>query len=195
MKRKTIDLFFTRLDERLGLPAQVILLGASAGSLMGHIRPSLDIDFEIRPLRRASEAQKRRIQQAVLDTSRTIGVAVNFSDDVSHWSMIDYLDYRRTATPYRRFGKLDVKLIAPEYWTIGKMARYLELDIQDMMKIIRIKKIRPQTLLRLWGRASRASGLSTELGQFRGHVEHFVRHCGPRLWGKSLDVDALLKNW
>ena len=48
MRKKQIDLFFRELDKALDEKAKIILLGASAGTLMGHIRPSFDIDFEIR---------------------------------------------------------------------------------------------------------------------------------------------------
>jgi hypothetical protein len=193
VRQSRIDAFFRRLDEKLGLRAEIILIGASAGSLMGHIRPSLDIDFEITPTSRVSGAKKERIQQAVMDVSRQMGIAVNFSDDVSHWSMIDFLDYRRTAKSYKKIGRLNVKLIAPEYWTIGKMTRFLELDIQDMMKIIRIKKIPAKRLIELWARALRASGLSLELGRFRRHVEFFLAKCGPKVWGKDYRADAALR--
>lgn len=185
MRKKQIDFFFTMLDQELGQKGEVILLGASAGSLMGHIRPSLDIDFEIRL--RGARKNKKRLEQSIIKTARAAGVAVNFSEDVSCWSRISYLDYRKTARPYREFGKLTVKLIAPEYWTIGKMARYYKLDATDMAAIIRKKKLRPGPLTRLWQHALDSSDLSLELGQFRDHAAHFLKHYGKRLWGKDFD--------
>ena len=189
MKKKQIDLFFQELNSELGINAEIILLGASAGSLMGHIRPSVDIDFEIRAKRASRAAAKERIRQGVLNVSHKLGVAVNFSDNVAHWSMIDYLDYRRTATPYKKIGHLNVKLIAPEYWTIGKMTRFLELDIRDIIKIIKIKKIPHLKLVQLWARALKASDLSLELGQFRQHVEFFLKKYGHRVWGQRFDAE------
>ena len=195
MKKTEIDLFFKQLDAELGVEAEIILIGASAGSLMGHIRPSLDIDFEIRPKQEADAAEKERIHQAVMAVSKNLSIAVNFSDDIGHWSMINFLDYRRTAAPYKKIGRLNVKLISPEYWTIGKMGRFLELDIQDVMKIVRIKKIPSSRLIALWAAALKASALSLELGQFRQHVEFFLTKCGPRVWGKDYDPEKAVQDF
>lgn len=182
MRKKQIDFFFRELDTALNQKAGIILLGASAGSLMGHIRPSVDIDFEIRPA--VHVKNKKTFEEKILATARKARVAVNFSEDIGHWSMVDYLDYRKTALPYKQFGKLKVRLIAPAYWTIGKMARYYALDAKDMAAIIRKKKLKPGALVRLWKRALDSSDLSLELGQFRKHAVHFLKNYGRRLWGK-----------
>lgn len=189
MTERTIIQFFKELDRRLGVRAQVILLGASAGSLMGHIRPSLDIDFEIRLSRTAARALRKDLDRIIRDAASVVGVAVNYSEDVSRWSMISYLDYQKTALPYRTFGKISVKLMAPEYWTIGKMARYLELDIRDMIRIIRKKRLKPGRLTRLWMRALRTSQLSLELGQFKEHISHFLKTYGKKIWGPTFDAE------
>lgn len=191
MHKRQIDFFFRELDKALGLKADIILLGASAGSLMGHIRPSFDIDFEIR-LGQARQNRKK-IEETILRTARKARVAVNFSENVDHWSMVSYLDYRKTALPYKKFGKLNVKLIAPEYWTIGKMARYYALDAKDIAAIIKRKKLKLQPLVRLWRRALESSDLSLELGQFKTHMTHFLRTYGPRLWGKKAILQILKK--
>lgn len=190
MQKKQIDFFFRELDRALNRKAEIILLGASAGSLMGHIRPSLDIDFEIR----AGKVQNREVfEKRILETARKAGVAVNFSEDVGHWSMVNYLDYRKTAEPYKKFGKLNVKLIAPEYWTIGKMARYYALDARDIAAIVRRKKLKPGVLAGLWKRALESSDLSLELGQFKKHAAHFFKNYGRLLWGKGFNYEAYTK--
>jgi hypothetical protein len=190
MRKKQIDFFFRELDKALGQKAEIILVGASAGTLMGHIRPSFDIDFEIRLSGRKSAAV---LEAAVLKTARKAGVAVNFSENVDHWSMVSFLDYRKTAVSYKKFGKLTVKLIAPAYWTIGKMARYYALDAKDMAAIIKKKKLKPRALVSLWGRALRSSDLSLELGQFKKHAAHFLKVYGPKLWGKSFRPGPYLR--
>lgn len=195
MTRRRIDAFFRELDKLLKRKAQVILVGASAGALMGHIRPSVDIDFEIRLSGSKRSGDELKLEEAILQTARKIGVAVNFSGDISRWSMISFLDYQRTAVLYKKFGDLTVKLIAPEYWTIGKMARFLKLDIQDMTKIIRKKDLKPQKLMQIWKAALQDSDLCLELGQFRDHVRFFVEKYGHRLWGRSFDAQELLKDF
>lgn len=191
MRKRQIDFFFLELSKALSFRADIILLGASAGSLMGHIRPSLDIDFEIRM--KGKNKDKSGLEEKILKTAEKAGVAVNFSEDVSHWSMVSYLDYRRTARPYKKFGKLNVKLIAPEYWTIGKMARYLALDARDVAAIIKKQGIKPGPLVGLWRRALDSSGLCLELGQFKKHAAHFLKSHGRKLWGKGFDLEIYVK--
>ena len=195
MRKKDIDLFFQELDRELGSRADIILVGASAGALMGHIRPSVDIDFEIRLKSRKTRQAQAKLESAILRVSRRAGVAVNYSEDISRWSMVSYLNYRKTAVPYKRIGRLNIKLIAPEYWTIGKMTRFLELDIKDMIKIIKIKKLGPRKLVKLWSRALKASDLSLELGQFRSHVAYFISKYGHRLWGRHLNLKKLMDDF
>lgn len=191
MKQIQIDQFFKLLDAKLGLKGEVILLGASAGSLMGHIRPSLDIDFEIRLKTRVVSARTRLVE-AIEEVRQIVGVSVNYSENVAGWSLVSYLDYRKTALAYKTFGKLAVKLIAPEYWTIGKMARFLEFDVQDMSAIIKKKKIPATRLIRLWARAVKTSDLSLELGQFKEHVLYFLNKHARKLWGGKVNPEKLI---
>ncbi len=194
MNKKKIHEFFKRLDINLDRNATVIVVGASAASLMGHVRPSFDIDFEIR-LSRNTPAQKKRLAEIILKTARETGVAVNFSENIGGWSMVSYLNYRKTALPYRKTGKLNIKLIEPGYWTIGKMTRFLELDIQDMVKIIAKKKIKPERIIKVWAQAFRSSDLSLEIGQFKEHVLFFLKQYSKKLWGQKAKPEALSESF
>lgn len=194
MNRRTIHRFFRILDKKLSVPSRVILTGAACGSLMGHIRPSLDIDFEIRP-KSSKRLSPEALDRAVREAGRTVGVAVNYSGDISRWSMVDYLDYRKTAVPYRSFGGCEVRLIAPGYWTIGKMTRFLQSDMRDMVRIIKAKKLAAEPLLKLWARALRSSDLSAEARLFRDHVRSFLRLYTTRIWGKTARPEALIRQF
>ena len=185
MKSSLIDRFFREFDRELGRPAEIILTGAAAGALLGNVRPSFDVDFEIRLAGRSGK--KADLAQAVQNVSQKTGIAVNYSEDIGHWSMIDYLDYRRAALPYKKIGRLTVKIMSPEHWTIGKMARYLESDAKDISKIIKKRKLKPDPLIRLWAKAMASSVLSLASGQFRDHVLHFLRSYGRNLWGRNFD--------
>ena len=195
MKQRQIDLFFKILNKELQIAADVILVGASAGSLMGHVRPSFDIDFEIRLKRVRSPQAKAKLEASIKKAREIAGVSVNYSENVGGRSRISYLDYRKTAVPYKQIGRLNVKLIAPEYWTIGKMARFLELDIQDMVKIIQRKRLRAGVLVRIWARAIRSSDLSLELGQFRDHVIYFIKKYAKKLWGKNINSEKIIEDF
>jgi hypothetical protein len=188
MRKNLVDLFFLELDRRLPAPASVILTGAAAGNLYGNVRASADIDFEIRLKRnRKGSDNNERLQDSISEVSSKLGIAANYSDDISHWSMIDYLDYRRSSIPYKKIGKKDIRLLAPAYWTIGKMARFMEIDVHDMIKVIKKKRLRAEMLISLWARALRASPLSLAKGQFRRNVESFLNRHGKKLWGKAFD--------
>jgi hypothetical protein len=127
--------------------------------------------------------------------SSKLGIAANYSDDISRWSMIDYLDYRKKSQPYKKIGQLSVRLLAPEYWTIGKMARFMEIDIDDAVKVIKRKQLRTQSLISLWARALRASPLSLAKGQFRRNIETFLSRNGKKLWGKSFDPEKAIADF
>jgi hypothetical protein len=188
MNPEKIDLFFTLLDKKLQQPAEIIIIGAAAGSLMGHIRPSIDIDFEIR-LRHAGVADAVDLYSITDAINREIQIAAQYSDDVGHWSMINFLNYRETAIPYKTFGQLSVKLIAPNYWTIGKMGRYFAPDIADMIAIIKHKKLSRQDMIDTWRRARDSSGLSLEVRDFQSHVIDFLKTHGKEVWGSGFNAD------
>ena len=192
MKKNLIDRLFTELDRELGRPAEIILTGAAAGLLLGNIRPSLDIDFEIRIKGSKRARENSGVSEAIQRASAKAGVAVNYSDEISRWSMIDYLDYRKTALPYKTIGRLRIKLMAPGHWTIGKMARFLEIDIQDMVKIVKKRRLKARPLVQLWGKALASSPLSLASGQFRDHVIAFLRRDARPLWGKRFDPEEAI---
>lgn len=191
MKKSKIDLFLRELAAQLDAPAEIILTGAAAGALMGNIRPSMDIDFEIR-LKQAKELEER-LGIIMEDLKQKTGLDVNYSEDISHWSMISFLDYREGALPYKKFGLLDVKIIAPAYWTIGKMSRFYELDILDMIKVIQSKKIKAETLVELWAKALRSSPLSLATRRFRDHVLYFLKTYGKKVWGAEFQTDSAIE--
>ena len=195
MKPEKINQFFVALDRELHLPAEVIIIGASAESLMGHVRPSLDIDFEIRAKSGHSGLFRKNVVRAIETAQEKVKIAVNYSENIKGWSMINYLDYRKTAIPYKKIGLLDVKIMAPEYWTIGKMTRFLELDIQDMLKIIKAKNIAPERLRKIWIKAFASSDLSLELGQFKQHVIFFVERHGTGMWGRSFNAEKWIQEF
>jgi hypothetical protein len=189
MRKNVIDLFFRELDRALRKHARVILTGAAAGSLYGNVRPSADIDFEIRMARRSGSRDEANIEKLIGEASAKAGVAANYSDDIGHWSMIDYLDYRKTSKRYKSVGRLDVRLIAPDYWTIGKMTRFMKLDIDDMIAVIKKQRLTANRLVALWARALSASPLSLAKGRFRRNVEFFLRGYGKKVWGKKFDAE------
>ena len=140
MDPAVIDRFFRILAKEFDRPATVILTGAAAGSLLGHIRASRDIDFAVRVSPRDEDAWER-LAIAIDRARQRVGIEVNYAEDIDRWSSVTLLDYRRHTTAYRRFGALQVRVLDPVYWSIGKLGRYLELDVHDLLAVLRRHRV------------------------------------------------------
>ena len=187
-----IDRFFSELDKEIERPLKVILTGAMAGMVLGSIRPSVDIDFEIglSPYEKPSDALTDKIDSAIRAVSDRVGIPAQYSENIQGWSQISFLDYRESAKLYKKIGKIEIHLLAPEHWTIGKMARYLELDKIDVACILKKQRIDQDKILSLWALALRQSGLSDRSREFRDHVIDFIKEEGKKIWGKNFDPVA-----
>ena len=194
MSPRQIEHFFKMLARELDRPATAILTGAAAGSVWGHVRPSVDIDFAIRP-DRGGAASWRHIEQAVARASRLTGIGVNYAEDIDRWGPISLLDYPRRTLPYRRFGSLTVRLLDPAYWSIGKISRYLDPDVQDLVAVLKGRNVPARRLITIWANALRASPQSTACTQFRRQVEHFLHAYGQAIWGNTFDVAAAIQQF
>jgi hypothetical protein len=194
MTPRQIDYFFKVLSEQLDHEARAILTGAAAGALWGRVRPSVDVDFALE-LRHRDARSWEKIEKAVERTTRLTGIQANYAEDIDRWGLISLMDYENHTRLYRRFGLLRLELLEPAYWSIGKMTRYLEPDIQDMIGVFRRQHIGWKALVAIWGKALRASPRSATLAQFRRQVEDFLRHYGRSLWGKTFPLDLAVKRF
>ncbi len=194
MNRRRIDDFFRTLNAELRQDAGVILTGAAAGSIMGGLRPSVDIDFEIE-LRDPGEADWERLESAIRKAVEKTGIYANYAEDIDRCGMITLLDYKNRTSLYKKYGKLAVRVLDPAYWSIGKMTRFIDPDIQDMIRVFRKKKVPPMRLAKVWGRALKESPRSTALAGFRRQVEGFFRSYGKKIWGKSFDPARVIRQF
>lgn len=194
MNARQIDRFFQTLSKQFEGRAVVILTGAAAGALWGRVRPSVDIDFAVQ-LVRAKDGDWERLERAMERTVRLTGINSNFAEDIDRWGQISLLDYRRHTHPYRKFSRIEVRLLDPEYWSIGKMTRYLDPDVRDLVEVFKRRKLSAERLADLWGRALRRSPRSAALQQFRRQVEHFIRSHGRSIWGSRFDEEAVLRRF
>lgn len=191
MTRRQIDRFFQTLAKELNRPARIIVTGAAAGTLWGSIRPSLDIDFAIL-VPRARRREWDAIDAAIARTIQLTGIQANYAEDIDRWGLISLLDYRRHTQPYRRFDRLEVRLLDPVYWSIGKISRYTDPDIQDLTEALRRKRVPVGRLVKVWAAALRASPRSEALRLFRQQAEHFLNHHGPAIWGRQFNAAAAI---
>ncbi len=195
MTPKRIEHFLTVLARELRLPARAYVTGAAAAALWGRVRPSVDVDMGIELASRSANRGDdwQAVETAVDRTRRLTGIPANVAEDIDRWGMITLLDYRRTSRRYRRFDQLDVRLLHPANWAIGKLTRFLDSDIRDVTAVFRAKKVQPTAAARTWGRALRASPASTSQQQFRRNVEHFFTHQGRSIWGRAFDPAAAVR--
>lgn len=195
MNKKQIDRFFRVLDRTIraecGLKQKikVILTGAAAGVLLGGNRPSMDIDFAIS----ADKRHLDRIEEAIKKSSDITGIPANFSEDIDRWSQITFLDYKKHIIPYKSFGVAEVFILSPLYWSIGKVTRYLDPDVDDLVTVLKNNSVSALELAKLWGKALRKSPRSAASFLFRTHVGHFFKTYGIVIWGKKFDQNKCLQ--
>ena len=189
-----VDQYFTELNKIIKHPIRVLLTGAMAGIILGNIRPSMDIDFEIEftSIDDSKDEIILQIEAAIKETSRKLSLPAQYSEKIQGWSEISYLNYKETSNLYKKIGKIEVRLLSPEHWSIGKMARYLELDAMDVAYVFKKQTISWEKVADLWGRALKDSSRSDKSREFRNHVEDFLKHKGKKIWGDKFDPEIAL---
>ena len=194
MDRRQIDRFFKIVAAEIRKDVKVILTGAAAGTIWGCTRPSLGVDFAIE-LKSFSEPYWKELESAIRKAIDETGIQANYAEDIDRWGMITLLDYRNNIKLYKRFGKLTLCVLDPAYWSIGKMTRFINPDIQDMIQVFRKKKIPPARLVEVWGKALQASPRSTALEKFRRHVESFLESYGTKIWSRSFNATNAIRRF
>src|SRR3989304_328616 len=156
MNRRQSDTFFGVRAEQSNEKVPILLTGAAAGAVWGHVRPSVDVDFAVQ-LRTRGKKTWEKVEAAIERTVRLTGIQAKYAEEIDRWGLITLLDYKRRTRPYRRFGLLQVRLLDPAYWSVGKMTRYLDPDVRDMGQGFKRQTGPAERLARLWGRALRRS--------------------------------------
>ena len=194
MTPQEIDRFFAALAGQFNIRTKIILTGAAAGAVWGSVRSSLDIDYAIEIELSGQDPRLAwdKVQKAIQKTVALTGIPVNYASDIDRWGAISLLDYKKHVTLYKRFGAIKVYTLDPAYWSIGKITRYLEPDIQDMIAVFRGGDIAPELIIVVWGKAVRNSPVSTAQFEFRKHVEHFIWTYGAKIWGEKRNLEKLL---
>lgn len=192
MNQKQIDNFFHIFSQHVKLPVKekikIVLTGAAAGILLGGNRPSIDIDFAVS----CGRGCLKDVEDAIKQASDITGIAVNFSEDIDRWSQITFLDYQKHTIPYKTFGRVEVSILSPLYWSIGKITRYLDPDVDDLVKILKGNPLSELKLAELWGKALSKSPRSSACSTFKSHVEHFLKTYGKVIWGSDFNLERAL---
>ena len=181
MNKRQVEHFFEILSKIYAKPCRVVLTGAAAGILYGRVRATLDIDFEA--LTENWDEFSKAVEQVRIQT----GIEAQFSEDIDHWSSITLSGYREHVYLHQKFGSLEIFLMEPPYWAIGKLSRYLDQDIEDMMLVFK-KTLTPwENVLSVAGTALKKSPKSTDCFLFRKQTEDFIKNRGREVWGDAFD--------
>jgi len=194
VRPREIDQFFSLLAKRLSFPVTIVLTGGGAAILEGVSRATRDLDFQVNFLR-ASSAHQDAFIVAIGEVEHETGIAAQFDNAIESWSSISWpgpgpglKSYR-----YKRFGSLDVRILDPLWWSIGKIARYLAYDVSDVIVVFKRMKVKPEQAARSWGKALGRSPLSNAQPIFRRQAIAFLKDHSAAVWGKKVNPAALEK--
>ncbi len=183
MNKRQIERYFETLAKIYPKKCEVILTGAAAAALYGSVRATMDIDFS------AATKDWESFVKAVAETSARMAIDAQFTEDIDRWSSITLMDYKKHTFIYKRFGSIEVHLMEPAYWALGKLSRYLDSDIRDIVKVFRKLGTPWPEAASVAGRALRRSPKSTACFLFRRQTEDFFRRFGKKVWGRNFDAE------
>lgn len=167
----------------------MIIIGGAAAALMGSVRPTLDIDFEV-SLEKSS-IRWEIFENAIRQTESDTGIKAQFAEDVDRWSEITFLDYRDNKKLYKTFGKISVWIIDPVYWAIGKICRSWDHDIQDIIAVFKKVQPDPERTARIWLKALTMSPRSSALFSAKKQMIYFFEKYGKKIWGSKFDKETI----
>lgn len=127
--------FFEALAKRHLKPATILLLGGGGLAVLGNMRPTLDIDYDIE----AAPEEKVELETVMQEVAAEEHLELEFVP------IEEFIPLPEGAKSRRRligqFGQLSVYLYDPYSIALSKVARGLETDIQDVVFMINEKII------------------------------------------------------
>lgn len=190
MKIRDIETFFEEVDNRLQFPIRVILTGGAAGIIYGTDRATYDIDFEVNFLKKNVASEKwERLQRVLEEVAVQTKITPQYADDIDRWSSIA-LPLKKSQL-FKKIGKVEIRIMEPAYWAVGKLTRFLSSDADDLVSVLKKQKANPRECARVWGQALRISPPSPAQFTFRKQVENFFDTYSKTIWGSAVDAAEL----
>jgi hypothetical protein len=190
MNLQQAEKFFDDLGSRLPTATVIVLTGGIAASLLADPRTTDDIDFAlIKPVMK----DWPKVQDLLESLARKHGILLQYSEDIDRWSSITYLDWKKHTRPYRRAGALEVRIMEPLYFSIGKIARGTKDDVKDLESVLKAQKVAWKPLLNLWVKALYKSPPSSSQFNAKKQMERFIVESGKNIWGPDFIVSVALE--
>ncbi|MBI2174944.1 MAG: hypothetical protein HYU33_07090 [Candidatus Omnitrophica bacterium] len=181
MNKRQIERYFVELARIYPKKCMVVLTGAAAGVLYGRVRATMDIDFSARTRNWDAFAE------AVSKISARTAIEAQYAQDIDRWSPITLMNYQKHSFLHKRFGSIEVRLMEPAFWAIGKLSRYLDSDTRDLVNVFKKMKTPWREVASVAGRALRLSPKSTACFLFRLQTDDFFKRFGKKIWGKRFN--------
>ncbi|MBF0491937.1 MAG: hypothetical protein HQM15_04075 [Deltaproteobacteria bacterium] len=182
MNKKKLEQFFKNISKRLKYPAEFYLTGGVAAWFLGNSRPTEDLDFALK-----CKTNWEEISKELQLVSKNDQIPIEFSEDISRWGMVGYSDFTKGAKLIRQYPKLKIYLLDPVIWSVGKMNRFTENDVRDILKVFRKQKVSFHKVIKIWSEALKNSPKSSEQILFIKKVEAFFKKEGHKIWAKNFD--------
>jgi hypothetical protein len=190
VRPRDIDHFFALLSKRISFPVTVLLTGGGAAILTGVSRATQDLDFQI-TLTQTSATRRETLQKAISEVETKTGIMAQYDTAIETWSAIAWPSPRPKFSNYRRFGSIQVRILDPLWWSVGKIARYLSYDVSDVITVFKRMKVPPEEAMRAWGKALGRSPLSNMQSIFKRQAFDFVARHGRTVWGPRIHAESL----
>ncbi len=171
MNTRAVDAFFKAVSQELHTPLVVVLTGGIAASLLGDARVTDDVDFAIQKF---VKKHLPSIENTLEQAAKRHGVIIQYSTDIDRWSQVSYLDWSKHSRPHKKFGHLEVRVLDPYYWSIGKIARGMTRDLKDLRAVIKKQKLDLAKLAKLWAKALKNSPSSIMLANVKRQMTAFL---------------------
>src|SRR5206468_1209422 len=98
-------------------------------------RVTFDIDFELMLLRPRRGSEWEDVQKAFEAVSRATGITPQYSDDIDRWSSIALPS--KASRLFEKIGKVEIRILDPALWSIGKLTRFLPTDVSDLVAVLK----------------------------------------------------------
>ena len=189
---RDVESFFTEVDSRIDFPLRVILTGGAAGILYGMERATFDIDFEAEIIvKEGNKGSWDDLQKALEEVSAVTRITPQYADDIDRWSSIALPS--KNSSFYKKIGKIEIRILEPSLWAIGKLTRYLSSDVEDLATVLKYKTSDGKSCVRRWGEALAISPPSSAQAMFRRQVERFLDDYAKIIWGEKISAESLKK--